>query len=120
MLGLSLILAGSQPMAEPMQAVVVDDAAFTMARDLVECMKSVQATEREQLRSLDTEARQKRVAEACEVARRNGEILERLRVVHPDLAEEQLLEEHKKLVLLATFYRPPPSPAQATEGAANE
>ena len=120
MIGLPLILLTTQPVAEPMQAVVVDDAAFTMARDLFECTKSVQATEREQLRSLDSDARQKRIAEACDVARRNGEILERLRVVQPDMSEEQLLEEHKKVVLLAAFYRPPASPAEPIEGAAND
>lgn len=103
--GLLAIFFVLQTPSEPMRLIKIDEPAFEMALELAECMKDVQSAEREQFRSMDFEARQERIGEACEVDRRNAEIFERLKVVFPGFTQEQLLEEHKKVMVLAISQR---------------
>jgi hypothetical protein len=107
--GLLAIIFALQVPAEPMR--LVDERAFEMALELAGCMKGAQAEERDQLRSLDIKSRQEKIAEVCEVERRNTELLERLRIALPYATQEDLLNEHKNLMLLAIFYRPDSSAA---------
>lgn len=103
--GLLAIIFALQAPSEPMRLIKVDEPAFEMALELAACMKDVQSAEREQFRSMDFEARQGRIEEVCQVNRRNNEIFERLKVALPGLTKEQLLEEHKKVVVLAISHR---------------
>jgi len=106
---LAIIFALQAP-TEPMRLIEVDELAFEIALELAACMKTAQSAERERLRSMDFKARQDRIAEVCEIERRNAEILERLKVVLPEATQNELSEEHKNIMLLAIFHRPNGAP----------